>query len=269
MTKVMLHLVLGDTAAGVVREAMAGGALAPGEPLRFRDIYCVGPLTALGTADAAASRARYWAELLPDAPPPLSEFADEEARYGEAREAARSGTLVLWVGAHSSSQLWLQRAASELPAHAPDVRIVAVAAAADARGRRTPSQFEPDEFGRLLAAAQRLDETTRAVLAGEWARNTAVASGVRRWVDGRIRHHGDDFYDRLLLAQCDEEWQPAEQVIGSAQWECDEFIGDVFFAWRLRRLAETGQVLWRGPQGDAAQAVVRLAATGEGGSARH
>jgi hypothetical protein len=265
----MTHLVLGDTAAGMVGEAIGGGALAPGALLRFRDIYCVGPLTALGTADAAASRARYWGALLPGAPPPLSEFADEEARYAQARKAARSGTLVLWVGAHSSSQLWLQRLASELPAHAPDVRIADVATAADARGRRTPSQFEPDEFGRLLAAARHLDETTRAVLAAEWVRNAAVASGVRRWVDGRIDHHGDDCYDGLLLAQCDEGWQPAEQVIGSAQWECDEFIGDVFFAWRLRRLAEAGRVLWRGPRGDTAQAVVRVAATGEGVSALH
>lgn len=262
------HLVLGDTAAGVVHEAMVGGALAAGELLRFRDIYCVGPLTALGTADAAASRARYWGELLPDAPP-LSEFADEEARYAQAREAACSGPLVLWVGAHSSSQLWLQRVASELPAHAPDVRIVDVAAAADARGRRTPSQFEPDEFGRLLAAARPLDETTRVALAGEWARNAALVSGVRRWVDGRIHHHGDDCYDRLLLAQCDEDWQPAEQVIGSAQWECDEFIGDVFFAWRLRRLAEAGQVLWRGPFDPPAMAVVRLAVPADAGAPRH
>lgn len=266
MTKVMLHLVLGDTAAGVVREAMAGAALAPGELLRFRDIYCVGPLTALGTVDAAASRARYWGELLPDAPPPPSDFADEEARYAQVREAACTGTLVLWVGEHSSSQLWLQRVAFELPADVPDVRIVDVAAAADARGRRTPSQFEPDEFGRLLAAARPLDEPTRAALASEWARNAAVASGVRRWADGRIHHHGDDCYDRLLLAQCDEDWQPAEQVIGSAQWDCDEFIGDVFFAWRLRRLAETGQVLWRGPLGPPAAAMVRLAVAADAGA---
>lgn len=263
------HLVLGDTAAGVVREAMAGGTLAVGPIVRFRDIYCVGPLGALGTPDAAASRARYWAQLLVDAPPALAEFEDEEARYAWAGEVARTATLVLWVGAHSSSQLWLQRLASVLPAGATDVRTVDVATLGDARGRRTLSQFEPDELGRLLACARRVDAATLTSLAAAWRRDAAVASGVRRWVDRRISHHRDDFYDGLLLAQCDEHWQPAEQVIGSAQWDCDEFIGDVFFGWRLRCLAHAGRLLWRGPPTRADQALVRLAAAPDAGAQLH
>lgn len=264
MANEAIHLVLGDTAAGTLREAMAGGAVPVAPVLRFRDIYCVGPLGALGTADGAASRARYWAQLLPAAPPVVAEFDEEEARYAQACAAAGTG-LLLWLGAHSSAQLWWRRLAAVLPAGA-EVRVVEVAeAGTDPRRRRTPSQFAPRQFGRLLARARRVDAAELGQLAAAWRRDAAVESGVRRWIDGRISHHGDDFYDGLLLAQCDGDWQPAEQAIGSAQWECDEFIGDVFFTWRLRCLAQAGRVLWRGPLAQPAQAEVRLAAAGDAG----
>ena len=88
-----IHLVLGDTAAGVLRDAMRGGTPAAAAILRFRDIYCLGPLGALGTADGPASRARYWAELLPEAPPAVAEFDEEEARYLRDRFQATEGKV--------------------------------------------------------------------------------------------------------------------------------------------------------------------------------
>ncbi|WP_041645916.1 DUF1835 domain-containing protein [Aromatoleum aromaticum] len=265
MTDEATHLVLGDAAAGVLRDAMTAGMPAAAPILRFRDIYCIGPLGALGTADGPASRARYWAQLLPDAPPGVTEFDEEETRYAHAADAARHGTVFIWTGAHSSSQLWLQRLCATFSPQAADVRLVeAVDPGAASGGRRAVTQFDPGDLGELLARMRALDGGEIARLAGEWQRNRSVPSGVRRWTDGRITHHGDDFYDALLLTQCDDDWQAADQVIGAAQWECDEFLGDVFFAWRLRCLATSGRLLWRSPDGSLAEAVVRL--PGSGGS---
>jgi uncharacterized protein DUF3658/uncharacterized protein DUF1835 len=252
--------VLGDSAAGVLAEAMAAGAPAHGEILRFRDIYCLGPLQQLGSPAGPASRAAYWGRVIIDSPPTVAELEEEEARYTLAAQRAATRPLRLWTGAHSSSQLWLQRLCAVLPAHPMDLRMIDVAQAHP--GRRTLSQFEPREVGRLLARAQPLDDADKASLARAWLDNAAVDSGVRRWSRGRISHHGDDFYDPLLLAQCDEEWQPAEQAVGAAQWECDEYLGDLFFAWRLRHLAQTGRLLWRGPLGRLAEASVRLPVSG-------
>lgn len=258
MADKLIHLVLGDVAAGVLREAMAGGAPAEGEILRFRDIYCVGPLQGLGTPAGPASRAAYWAQLIVEAPPSLAEFEEEETRYAHARDRAARHPLLLWVGAHSSSQLWLQRLCAELPAQPLDLRLLDVAAP----GRRALGQFEPGEVAGLLAQARPLEGGEQARLARVWQDNAAVDSGVRRWAEGRISHHGDDFYDPLVLAQCDEEWQPAEQVVGAALWECDEYLGDLFFAWRLRCLGQAGRLLWRGPMERLAEAGVRLAGPG-------
>lgn len=253
----LMHLVLGDVAAGVLREAMAGASSALAEILRFRDIYCLGPLGRLGKPDGPASRAAYWGEVIAEAPPPLADFEEEEARYVLARERAAAGPLLLWVGAHSSSRLWLQRLCAELPARPRDLRVLDVTPA----GRRALGQFEPREVGRLLARARPLAVAEQARLAQAWRFDAAQPSGIRRWSEGRIHHHGDDFYDGLLLAQCDEAWQSAEQVVGAALWECDEYLGDLFFAWRLRRLARSGRLLWRGPD-RLAEGAVRLPAAG-------
>lgn len=256
MSDKAIHLVLGDAAAGVLGEAMAEGALGRGEILRFRDIYCLGPLQQLGSPAGPASRAAYWGQIIIDSPPAVAEFEEEESRYAVVVARAATQALLLWVGAHSSSQLWLQRLCSVFPAKPADLRIIDVAVAHP--DRRSPGQLEPRELAALLPRAEPLEEAERARQAQAWLGNAAVDSGVRRWQEGRISHHGDDFYDGLLLAQCDEEWQPAEQAVGAAQWECDEFLGDLFFAWRLRRLAETGRLLWRGPAGRLAEAAVRL-----------
>lgn len=269
MTNETTHLVLGDVAAGVLREAMTVGL--PAAPiLRFRDIYCLGPLAALDGDGGPASRARYWAQLLPDAPPSAAEFAEEEARYAQAAEAARRGTVVVWAGAHSSARLWLQRLCAMLAPQAAAVRVVdAFDRGAAHGGRRSVSQFEPGELGELLADARALGTEELTRLAAQWRHDRAVASGVRRWTGGRVSHHGDDFYDALLLIHCDDEWQAADQVIGSAQWDCDEFLGDVFFAWRLRCLAASGRLLWRSPGGAPDEAVVRLAGAGGAAGTEH
>jgi hypothetical protein len=144
----------------------------------------------LGAADGSASRARFWAQLLPDAPPVVADFDEEEARYAQAAEAARHGTAFVWTGAHGSSQLWLQRLCAMFSPQA-DVRLVeAVDPGAASGGRRALSQFDPGEFGELLARVRALDGGEIARLAGEWRRNSAIPSGVRRWADGRITHHG-------------------------------------------------------------------------------
>jgi hypothetical protein len=265
-----VHLVLGDSAAGVLSAAMARGAPAAAPVVRFRDLYCLGPLDALGTPAGAASRAAYWGRLLPAAPPSVDEFDDEEARYARIREVAAAATLFVWVGAHASSRLWLERVCAVLATQPVDLRVVeAVEACAGAGSRRTLSQFVPREVGRLFARVRRLDAAEIASLARAWAANAAVPSGLRRWSDGRIGHHPDDYYDQLLLFQCDDDWQPAEQAIGSAQWQCDEFLGDVFFAWRLRCLAQVGRVQWRGPLERPADAMVRLAGPGGESAATH
>lgn len=272
MTTNTIHLVLGDTAAGVLREAMACGVVPAAEIVRFRDIYCLGPLGALDTPAGPASRAAYWAELLPAAPPPVADFEAEEARYLTVRQQAATASPLLWVGAHSSAQLWLQRLAAGLAGQVAVLRAIDAFDAIDANetrtgtgGRRALSQFPPPTVGGLLARERALGAADLAALAQAWKENATVASGVRRWRDGRITHHADDFYDELLLAQCDRDWQPAEQVVGSAQWDCDEFLGDVFFAWRLRCLGHAGRVHWQGPRETLKEAMVRLPG-GNGGN---
>jgi hypothetical protein len=53
-------------------------------------------------------------------------------------------------------------------------------------------------------------------------------------------------YDELLLARCGRDWRPAPRVVGEAMEAADEILGDGFFAWRLRRLAEAGRLALRG-----------------------
>jgi hypothetical protein len=257
-----VHLALGDAAANLLAAAFAQGAHTDRKILRFRDIYCLGPLAELGSGTGPRSRLRYWRTLLPERDSSLAEFEEEEGRYDSVRALGRSlAPMVAWIGPHSSAYLWLARLCQVLEGGA-DLRLVDVSQAPFARrggyARRALGEFMQEEIPALLDAALLTKSDQRERLAQAWRREKATPSGVRRFVAGRIEHLADDHYDALLLAQCTGKWLPAAQVVGAALAACDEFLGDVFFTWRLRLLAQAGRVESDGAPGYPPDYAVRL-----------
>jgi hypothetical protein len=256
-----VHLVLGDAAAGCLRASWRFPGARPGEMPVFRDVLALGPLARIGTPDEAASRAAYWQDVMPDAHDYATELAAEAGRYGQAAQLARQGAeLTVWHGDHASSVLWLQRLAVVLPAEAQAELIDASRApfANHPGAIRALGQVPPARVAELQGLTFTLSPEALRTLAGQWRENASRPSELRRSRDGRIAHHAADFYDPLLLARCGADWRPAPRVVGEAMEEADEFLGDWFFARRLRRLAEAGRLTMQGGYGEDLDFQVRL-----------
>lgn len=244
-----VHLLLGDAAAGCLRASWSFPGARPGEVLVFHDVLALGPLRSIGSAAEAESRGAWWDEVMPGARDYAADLAAEAQRYGRAAQLARDGAaLTLWHGDHASSVLWLQRLASVLPAQARIEMIDASRApfAPYPGAIRALGQVAPARVAELQALTSALDAAALNALAAQWRENAARNSQLRRYREGRISHHAADFYDELLLSLCTGQWQPAPRIVGEAMEGADELLGDWFFAWRLRCLAQAGRLALQG-----------------------
>ncbi|MEI0735435.1 DUF3658 domain-containing protein [Paenibacillus sp. JTLBN-2024] len=101
---------------------------------------------------------------------------------------------------------------------------------------------------------------TRRQLEDKWLKLSGRHETLRLWEDDDLRSVGVDYLDAYLLRTVEElqhrlpehEFIKAARVIGQAIGMWDDYIGDVFFEYRLRHLIYEGRLeIKRRAAGDA------------------
>jgi hypothetical protein len=255
-----IHVALGDSAAGSLREANTLPADA--KLLTLRDQLACGPLPPLQSLTQWRDlRRAFWESVEPPDPEyPLFDFPEDLAILGDAR------SITLWLGTGLSDQLqlaWLVQALRLLgaePARLATVQFSRV-------GRKA---FEDVSVGALKPAeiaahppAASLTEAAIAELDAAWAAATApdptvlasylasapgalplLSRAVRTLID-RYPDHGSGLgvWDRQLLKHTAGHGPRAVRIIGHTladTMETPDCVGDVYLFHRLQRLGAPG-----------------------------
>jgi len=250
----LLHLALGDSAAGCLREACRNHGL-PGAAQGIQDDLSHGPLDdGQKRIDYMRACFRGYDDLyldLDDAFVPwrnLLAHIDEEGIEG----------VIIWCGDNVSEATFLAMACWWLTDYSGPLLPVTMPGA---DGRHHVAAHTPAELAGLFACARELTNTERATLAGEFLRIRNETGLLRRWEEGRITGIPRDRYDQLLLASCTISWTPALRVIGNAMARCNQhnLLSDLFFSSRLQSLVEDGRVEADGDRSRMRDYAVRLA----------
>ncbi|WP_343712507.1 DUF3658 domain-containing protein [Inquilinus sp.] len=242
----VLHLCCGDSAAELIRAALA---LPDSAVLILRDDLAVGPLGDVDS-DRPDARAAFWHAVFPDEDREAIEtggaFVDQLAAEAAALrglpEAAEA--FVIWHGNGAAEQLMLRRALRALRDAALPVRETAVAPD-DRRGdgMTAVAMLERQHVPAAGAAARPVAADRRAALAAEWERLRADSGGLRHHRDGIITTHPIDTHDAEILAAVGDDWMPAGRAVGRPMGTITGFFAtDAFCFWRLRQLAAQGKV---------------------------
>ncbi|WP_352423168.1 DUF3658 domain-containing protein [Proteiniphilum sp.] len=64
--------------------------------------------------------------------------------------------------------------------------------------------------------------------------------------NGDISAHDETYFDSFLISNCTDQFQSAARIIGSTLVDIDFGVGDIFLNWRLKQLAGTGKIAFRG-----------------------
>jgi hypothetical protein len=238
-----LHLVLGGSAGGCLRAAVATYGLT-GRVHVFDDDLSHGPL------NDKQARAAYFEALfqnygqLPEDPvPSLADFDSLSAHLAQDI----TPEVCIWAGENASERTFLEMACHSLRFFKGAVMRVG------ATGLKSPPYIGPQTpalLARLFDRREAVDMATRAALSSTYLHLRDSGATLRKWEAGKIIDVSEDYYDSLLLACCATDWVCAARVVGTAMGRGDEhnLLGDVFLSGRLQYLIAKGLIEASGPQ---------------------
>lgn len=105
------------------------------------------------------------------------------------------------------------------------------------------SEVEPEELGRFLPNARRMENPVRRALAMEWSQLAQENMPLRAQVNGRLIGVPEDFYD-MLLRRCMPEGEfRMANWIGNVLGRYPVGIGDCWYAHRIRTMIASGELV--------------------------
>jgi hypothetical protein len=257
MTMSTIHITNGDVAADSLRKALVQAGRTH-SVLALRDDLAVGRLQ--GVDDQPHGRAGFWQSVIGDtARDPARDFAAEFAGQAAELQAVvdASTHVVVWHGQSAADQLTLRRVCfhlREMPQRLNEVRLSIDDLTGDASAPlRRPDQatsvgmFSPDLLCERLAIAAPISVLRIGRLALEWQEVKAVDAELRRWRDNTFTSGAFTELDALIVEHAIEGWQPAARIAAHVMAADNGLlVSDRLVLWRLRELADAGQLQLRG-----------------------
>ena len=202
----IVHLALGDSAAGSLRVACKSHGLPGAVFISIQDDLSHGPLVD-GYERISYMRDCYrgydnWTLDIIDAFVPWKKFIEWLGR--EKPEA-----VVIWSGDNVSEATFLAMACWQLKKRPEPVLRVAIP------GQDDPpyvALHQPVELAGLYAGRQVIVDTDRALLSDDFVRIRNETGLLRRWEHGRIIGVPEDHYDHLLMASCETDRPHGRQI---------------------------------------------------------
>lgn len=237
MSEQLLHIVLGDSAAGTLEEACRTLGL-PGKVHAIADELSHGPLH-----DGRVRSDYFKTEIyghLPEAGIPDDVFLD----WGVLEESVRSrafDAITIWNSFAISDAIFLRMACSRLLGFNGRVDSMNTSEGAwHGVGVNSPEQLAAHYRRRLT-----LSMDDRNCLAKDFEEIAARGDLLRVYAGERIVSAGSDHFDAYVLSFAKPEWERAIRIIGNCLGHRENnkmMIGDAFFEWRLRALIRSGRL---------------------------
>ncbi|CUH42380.1 DUF3658 domain-containing protein [Ruegeria atlantica] len=233
----ILHIALGDSAAGSLRAACSDHGM-PGS------VFCIPEDLSHGPLNNGVSRIAYmqtcfegyddwWIDV-------VDAFVPWDVLISKVRQE-NVNTLVVWAGETVSEETFLCMACWWL--REQTVRLLRPVVQPK-HGHYSVAVQTPAELADQYHSASELSNAIRDEKANVFEKLRNDDRTLRHWNNGSIETVQTDFYDCLLLACCSDTWQPAARVVGAAMGSCDghNAMSDLFFSSRLRHLIEKGTI---------------------------
>ncbi len=248
------HVITGDFAANPLKEAIATTDKVTGVVLPIKDVLTVGPLKRAEGQKFSALRTEFWREVLSHEKD-LPEVGDLESLLMAANELSKKeqDQIWIWVSPWPTDYLVYLWALKYLVKYQGRVYVVNIGGLPflDADKKlyfpKSFSEVSPAEMAKASKLARPVTPSEFEILVPEWEKMVEENAPVRI-KEGHSKFKGvpEKYYDSLILEQCTQQFQRASKVINQVLTKDVPTPGDLYLAWRLRKLAETGLVKIQG-----------------------
>jgi Protein of unknown function/Domain of unknown function (DUF1835) len=250
-----LHIVLGDNAAGTLREACRTLGL-PGKVHPIADDLSHGPLH-----DGRARSVYFKAQIYghdPDVAVPDDAFQDWSVLEEFVRSRAFDA-ITIWNSFAIGDAIFLRMACARLRGFDGLVYSVNTSEGSwHGVGTNGPEQLTAHYRHRVA-----LGMDDRDGLASAFEAIVSRADLLRVFAGDQIVSANSNHFDAYIRSFAKPEWERAVRTIGNCMFNRENdkmMIGDAFFEWRLRTLIQAGQLEAQGDLSHLRGYQVRLAA---------
>jgi hypothetical protein len=248
----MIHIVFQQADVEVLQKAIEMDESLAGEILEIKDDYAVGPLANLNTAEGWQERRDWWKSLLEFSPyiEQLDMVDDKLTLHQLTKKLDESGEDVwLWMGQNQHDvcgYYWLMSQLKDYQGRIFVLYLNNLPFLNEKGSLFYPTAIHeilPKEILKAKKLARPITLSEFEVDPDEW-KKLANENAMVRILEGgkKIVSKEEDYFDKELLGYINGEWQKVHKVFSTLFSKMKVRTGDVFLAWRMRKLAEEGKL---------------------------
>lgn len=267
----MIHVVFQQADIEVLNKAIELDETLQGEIVEIKDDYAVGPLGNLHSPEGWQERRDWWKALLEQSPymEQLDMVDDKMALHQLKQKLDETQEDVwLWMGQNQHDvcgYYWLMSQLKDYQGRIYVLYLNNLPFLNEKGSLFYPTAIHeilPKEILKAKKLARVITPSEFEVDPDEWKKLCNENAMVRILEGGKkIASREETFYDKEVLSAITGEWQKLNKVFTNLFNKMKVKTGDVFLAWRMRKLTEEGKLELQGDLTRAAwkEAQVKLA----------
>jgi hypothetical protein len=248
----MIHVVFQQADVEVLQKAIELDETLAGEILEIKDDYAVGPLANLNTPEGWQERRDWWKSLLEFSPyMEQLDMVDDKLTLHQLKQKLDESTdeVWLWMGQNQHDvcgYYWLMSQLKDYQGRIYVLYLNNLPFLNEKGSLYYPTAIHeilPKEILKAKKLARPITLSEFEVDPDEWKKLASENAMVRILEGGKkIVSKEENFFDKELSGYITGEWQKVHKVFSTLFSKMKVRTGDVYLAWRLRKLAEEGKM---------------------------
>lgn len=276
----MIHILFGPSPAGGLKVALKDlGLDKKDRVISFWDMFSVGPIWQLHEMDGQRNRMDWMQRLLKDRD--ILEFQHTNHQAIDQIKSIPTGKHVtIWVADNSHEQTGLCYTIFLLKDKDIDINIINTTKLHNVLFKEKEiiytvlqtGEIPSDKLQIIYQQSKQepaLTQHEREDFEKEWLSLSASQETLRIWRNGRIHSVLEDYYDEFMINRAKKlhgktktkDWMKAARLIGDVLGHLDQYVGDSFLEYRLKKLIELVVFEWEGSLEVMRDYSVRLSTT--------
>lgn len=256
----MIHILFGASASGSLKYALREMGLDNREKvISFWDIFSIGPVWQLHEENGVKSRFEWMKKCLNDE---YDEFPDYKQKFEKAINQINSipeGVhITIWTSDNAHEQTGLRFVVYLLKGRNVYISLINTTAEYEELFQVKKIKYTPLHSGEIPPEKLQIiyeqghgklfTDHDRENLEKEWLSLAESLGTLRIWRNGRIQSVPEDYYDEFIIKKAKnlhgrwktKDFMKSARLIGEVLGHLDQYVGDTFLEYRLKKLIEAG-----------------------------
>jgi hypothetical protein len=261
----MIHILFGPSPAGGLKVALKDLGLEKKDSvISFWDMFSVGPIRKLHEMDGKENRLDWMKRLINDRDILDFQLTNQQA-IDQIATIPTGEDVTIWVADNAHEHTGLCYTFFLLKDKDIDIHIINSTQLHNENFKQKDiiytvlhtGEVSPEKLQIIYQQSKQqppLTQHEREDFEKEWLSLSASQETLRIWRNGRIHSVPEDYYDEYMIKRAKKlhgktktkEWMKSARLIGDALGHLDQYVGDSFLEYRLKKLIEADVFEWEG-----------------------